>query len=242
MMPNCGFNSLTPDYQGQVLEQHDFQRHNAISDSSWPARGQSEHLRSGSMPVQSHHAAPERVWSKHSIRTAGTGAELKSSRISQNQVFFVPPKIPATGYLTIMNNYEPTNVLPFLHFLDILSPPLDEHGEAPKPNRHVGKDYGPQMNTWLLSLLPKGEPIVMFRSLARPSADDRSLLARCVRYAQDASARQISWAEISMHVALIMERTSGYGLRRILSRKKERLSRGASLQWQQIILLRFSLS
>lgn len=124
-----------------------------------------------------------------------------------------PPKVPETGILTIMNNYDPTNVLPYIHFLETLRSPEEESGRASEPRKDTSDICGPEMNDWLLSLLPKGKAIVLFRSLVSPSDEDLSLLARCVRYARSERGRKFSWAVHPTHIALIMERTNGFGPR-----------------------------
>jgi hypothetical protein len=112
-----------------------------------------------------------------------------------------------------MYNYDRTDLKLYLKFLRS----LQMHGYKADNKRHktthLAQGHDPKLyNDWLLSLLPTGsKEIHKFRIMAKPEEYDYSLLARCTRFAQSRLERRFSWTVHPVHIALIMERTDGYG-------------------------------
>ena len=135
---------------------------------------------------------------------------------------FVPPSTPNAGIFNIMNSYDIADLEPYLQFLRTLKPPIGKLGFKDKQyTRLAPGTHLQEMNGWLLSLLPPYQPILMLRSFNMPAANDHTALARCTRYAHSHDQRQLSWAVHPVHIALIMERTNGYGIATTPVRKEK---------------------
>jgi hypothetical protein len=132
---------------------------------------------------------------------------------SGTETYFLPPNIPSPSFLNIMYNYDTKDIKPYLKFLKS----LQMHGYKTDNKSHktarLAQGHDPKLyNDWLLSLLPAGgKEIRKFRSIAQPEEHDYSFLARCTRFAQSRAEKRFSWTVHPVHIALIMERTDGYG-------------------------------
>lgn len=125
---------------------------------------------------------------------------------------FTPPQLPPIGLIDIMFNYDPTNIDTFIEFLGSLATPAHSLKEKDTKFEPLSVELrSGQFNDWLRSLLPFAMALPTFRSLKAPGADDTSLLARCIRFANSSTEQQVCWAVHPAHVALIQERTNKYG-------------------------------
>jgi hypothetical protein len=169
--------------------------------------------------VRTHQTRKERDLDRNSLDRCSGHTTRQSPPLHQpttadgTESNFVPLNIPSLSFLDIMYNYDRTDLKLYLKFLRS----LQMHGYKADNKRHktthLAQGHDPKLyNDWLLSLLPTGsKEIHKFRIMAKPEEYDYSLLARCTRFAQSRLERRFSWTVHPVHIALIMERTDGYG-------------------------------
>jgi hypothetical protein len=132
---------------------------------------------------------------------------------SLGRATFAPSTIPVTGILTIMKNYDPTNIHPHIYFLDSLKTPAEELEDEDRRYEALPQNaHSAQKDEWLRSLLPTKRGVPMLRSFTTPAVGHLSLLARCIRFAKSHAEEGISWAVHPSHVVLICKYTNKYGI------------------------------